>query len=97
MSKYICKDCGTGFAVRPPRDCLSCGSGNIAIVADSIPEEPSGVSEEEYVDKMLRHLLEDLCEQVSNAPAASVDFRDNQIERAIERMRPYLVSEERKG
>lgn len=86
MSKYICKDCGTGFAVRPPRDCPACSSGNIAIEADSVPEKPSEVTDDEYLNKMLRHLLTDLCEKVFSGPD-NTEYRDKEIERTMVRIR----------
>lgn len=92
MSRYICKDCGTGYATMPPFNCLTCSSGNIATEADNAPEGPSGAPEAEYIDKMLRHLLDDLCEKVYNGPNTE-EFRNTEIERTIERIRPHLVAQ----
>ena len=43
----------------------------------------------DYINKMLRYLLEDLCEKVYNGPI-SIEFRDGEIERIRLLIRPYL-------
>ncbi len=91
MSKYICKDCGTGFATKPPFNCLTCGSGNIAVEAYSLSEKPAAHLDEDYVNSMIHHLLEELAARVCSGPDTS-EYRTIEIEKIVERMRPYLVT-----
>jgi hypothetical protein len=87
--RFICKDCCTIFATRPPLDCLACGSGNISVQEESATERPSEAPDEEYTNKILRHLLGKLIEKTYSGPCTE-EFWDTEIERTIERMRPYL-------
>jgi len=89
MSKYICKDCGTGFAVRPLRDCPCCGSDSIVSEADSVTERHTEAQDEDYINKMVRHLLNDLIEKTYSGPSTE-EFWDSAIEQTMARLRPYL-------
>ncbi|MGO9376995.1 MAG: hypothetical protein ACLPN1_07785 [Dissulfurispiraceae bacterium] len=79
-----CKECGAAFQSKPFPVCPYCGNADIAIEADISPD----AHEEKY--KMLRHILEDLCERVYNG-SSSVEFRNIEIERAMERMKLLIM------
>ena len=89
MSKYLCLECHTSFATRPPLDCPVCSNGNVVFQEDSAPKSLSVDRDEEYINKILRHLLSDLIEKTYSGPCTE-EFWDTEIERTIERMRPYL-------
>ena len=74
----ICNECGAAFQNKPFPVCPYCGNADICIEADGV------VLEGKY--KMLRHVLEDLCERVRNGPS-STEFRNIEIELALERIR----------
>ena len=91
MSRYICKDCGTGFAVRPPRDCPACSSGNIAVEANSVPERPSDaqsetLSEEQAIKKILLEMAEEI-----HGSAYSGEIFSRIVDRTIERLKRETV------
>ena len=89
MSKYICKDCGTGFAVRPPYDCPACSSGNIE--SDSVPEKPSGTQTGAIAeDQAVKKILLDMAEEIHGS-AYSGEIFTRIVDRTIERLKRETV------
>lgn len=86
-----CTDCGAAFHSKPFAGCPFCGNADITIKADSVTERPTEAPDPDYINEMVRHLLNDLIEKTYSGPCTA-EFWDSQIERTIERMRPYLIS-----
>ena len=91
MSKYICKDCGTAFAVRPPYDCPACSSGNITVEVESVPEKPTDAQNEAVSgDQTIKTILMDMAEEIHGS-AYSGEIFSRIVDRTIERLKRETV------
>ena len=84
-----CEECGAAFKSKPFAGCPLCGNADIAIAVDSVTERPTEAQDEDYINKMVRHLLNDLIEKTYSGPSTE-EFWDSAIEQTMARLRPYL-------